>query len=233
MLNWSPTGRLLAYISGESYADAPGRALHLIDVASGRLQILTNLREGDVTHFAWSPNGTTILVTVRQGEQERIYGINILGMVDLNTSPPEQLTHFDSRHAAWSPDGQEIAVASDEGLFVTDNQGGNVRQLTDQPATLPYWSPNGLQLAFLTQPSGTDSNAELWVVERSGQTKLQITDKDTVEHKWSPDGEWLAFTTGNAQVQPPVLYLWMTSIGSEPQLVAEVNNPTFDWIHTQ
>ena len=243
MLRWSPTGRLLAYIAGDAYADAPSQELHIIDVASGRIQILTNRQQGSVTHFAWSPNGTTLLITMQQGDEERIYQIHIIGMVDLNTSQAEPFTHFNSRHATWSPDGTEIVVASDEGLFITDIDGSNIRQLTEQAAWLPNWAPNGLQLAFLTQPKdvaeevspadAARNQAELWVVDRSGQTNVQVAQNGPIDHKWSPDGEWLAFTTGNVQVQPPVLYLWMTSAGSEPQLIAEVNDPTFDWIHTE
>ena len=242
MLRWSPTGRLLAYIAGDSYADAPSQVLHIIDTVSGRLQILTNSQQGDVTHFAWSPNGTTLLVTIAQNEHERIYQINIVSIVGLNTSQAEPFTHFDSRHAAWSPDGKEVVVASNEGLFIMDSQGGNMRQLTDQPSWLPSWSPKGQQIAFLINQNGPNAapsaksvvgQVELWVTDLTGQENIKITEGGHIEHKWSPDGEWLAYTIGNIQVQPPLLYLWMTTIGSEPQLIAEVNDPTFDWIYTQ
>ena len=63
----------------------------------------------------------------------------------------------------------------------------------------PRWSPDGNQLAFVSERSGS---RELWVSERSGGTAAQLTHflNTTVRSpRWSPDGRSIAFASSDGK----------------------------------
>ncbi|MCB0115720.1 MAG: PD40 domain-containing protein, partial [Caldilineaceae bacterium] len=71
MPRWSPDGKLLAYLAAVPAGDAPpgpppavtvvdrGAQLHILDVESGGVYVMTRLR-GGVMAPEWSPDGTQI-----------------------------------------------------------------------------------------------------------------------------------------------------------------------------
>jgi hypothetical protein len=70
----------------------------------------------------------------------------------------------------WSPDGRRIAfqgTGSNQGIFVMDADGGNVRRLTSGLDGAPIWSPGGDLVLFSRVP--TDPwPGDLWVVPAGG-----------------------------------------------------------------
>jgi len=66
----------------------------------------------------------------------------------------------------------------------------------------PTWSPDGQQLAFVSE---RDGNAEIYVmgVDGSGQTRLTTNAASDTAPSWSPDGSKIAFASsrdGNAEI---------------------------------
>ncbi|MBI2907358.1 MAG: S9 family peptidase [Chloroflexi bacterium] len=108
---------------------------------------------------------------------------------------------------AVSPDGRRIAYAVSRALmtedrsemvsqvFVADSDGGNTAQLTrgERSSHSPRWSPDGKQIAFLSDQSG---GSNIWLASAQGGEARQITNVESavLDFRWSPSGERIAFT---------------------------------------
>jgi TolB protein len=112
--------------------------------------------------------------------------------------------------ADWSPDGSRVALigwgqnATD--LFVMDADGQAIRQLTRGPQRrlsdnnwvfYPRWSPDGEQIAYLTDRNS--DYAMLWTIRPDGSGPRQLfnfrsglVSVDSLS--WSPDGSRIAVT---------------------------------------
>jgi dipeptidyl aminopeptidase/acylaminoacyl peptidase len=114
------------------------------------------------------------------------------------------------------PDGRRIAFvvttlseARDEYLstiWVVDVDGAVPRPFTRGPRrdTAPRWSPDGRQLAFVSErePKG---KGQLYVMPADGGEPVRLTDlrPGVASPAWSPDGRWLAFVSRVGGWQEP------------------------------
>lgn len=120
-----------------------------------------------------------------------------------------QLTDGGTWHQPrWSPDGTEIAyvyrATNFSEIFVMNADGSNSRRLTrSQSSSLddndwvfrPTWSPDGDQLAFVSD--GNSYYPVLWLMRRDGSGKRQALAVSGLQEAadglaWSPDGRRLA-----------------------------------------
>ena len=73
--------------------------------------------------------------------------------------------------------------------------GAEARQFTqgDQTDTLPCWSPDGSQIAFLSKRNAKEKTPQIYLIPFSGgeARKLTSIDGDIREMQWSPDGKKL------------------------------------------
>jgi Tol biopolymer transport system component len=216
-LSWSADGERLAYLVGEGGESRIG----VYDVKGGVRTELPEEATGGVSHYAWSPDGKTLLFDLWQGKERRVYRIGVDG------SGLQQLTRFDSWGGAWSADGRSVVVSSGRGLYRSDSQGRTVTQVSKVAGESPSWSMDGKWLAYLTQEEAS-AGQQLWLLEvTSGKTMLVAS--ESVHYAWSPTGALLGYVTGRAAGDTPLLYLWSALPGQPPQLMAEVNDPLFHW----
>ena len=128
-------------------------------------------------------------------------------------TPEDVLSFKNVDDAQIAPDGTCVAfVVGDSfktdgkwarsGIWVVETTGGEPRQLTAGPRTdsLPSWSPDGRQLAFLSD-RGQEGQRQIYLLPAGGGKATTLTriegeipaPRGLNALQWSPDGRQLAF----------------------------------------
>lgn len=223
-LTWSPDGVRLAYLVG----GGKNRRIGVYDTRVSREYMLPGEFATGVSNFIWSPDGQFLLFDLWQGDEQRVYRIDVQG------DSLQQLTHFHSWAGAWSADGTKIIVGTDDGLYLLTSNGRQLRQLTSVPTASFQWSADETWVTYTTVEESTGDTSEtalseaLWLLNHEAGEVEQIV-SNVLWHQWNPDGTTLGYITGNLQGDDPLLYLWTIVPGQTPQLVAEVSDPFFAW----
>jgi hypothetical protein len=103
----------------------------------------------------------------------------------------------DGEYGDWSPTSNWIAHRACHGgacgLWETNADSGEQRRLTTGGSDgQPAWSPNGQQIAYISQDDG---NFEIYRINADGSNKVRLTNSPSSDGLpvWSPDGQWIAF----------------------------------------
>jgi Tol biopolymer transport system component len=200
---WSPDGRYLYFSSDR------GGSMNLwripIDEKSGRVL--------GPAEAITTPSTDSAQISLSRDGRRLVY-------VQRSATRNVQKIAFDDRaekatgEAAWITQGSKLAMSPDvsprdgsvvfgtlapsqEDIFVVRPDGSGLRQLTDDTYwdRQPRWSPDGRQVAFLSNRSG---KFEVWTINQDGSGLRQVTftaGKPNVQlPSWSPDGTKLAYT---------------------------------------
>ncbi|MFL5486027.1 MAG: hypothetical protein ACJ77T_09700 [Gemmatimonadaceae bacterium] len=162
--SFSNDGRMLAFTAQREGKDV----MYLMDVASASVKRRIDLKSVDaIWSPVWSPDDRQIAFSGTHG------GITDLYIVDADGKNLRQLTNdeYGDMQPAWSPDGKQLAFATDRGpetnlpllkfakwrIAVMDLASGAIDVLPGQGGLNlnPAWSPDGRQLAFISDRTGT------------------------------------------------------------------------------
>jgi Tol biopolymer transport system component len=208
----SPDGNYIAFLSTRDLFDID---LFLADAHTGkvirRLVSATTNAHFDALRFidsagTWSPDSRRLgIVLFEKGD-------NYLGIVDAGSGRVDQIRvpGIDAiTNIAWSPAGNVIAISGQKtgvtDLFLYDLDTKQVRQLTDDKYAdmQPAWSPDGKQLAFITDRGAGADPALLHFSDMSiatidldgGQVHLLPLFSNTrhISPQYAPDGRSLYF----------------------------------------
>lgn len=139
-------------------------------------------------------------------------------------TPEDVLSFKNIEDAQISPDGAQVAFVVGDSfrtdskyakstIWIVDTDSGEPRQLTSGPRTdsLPRWSPDGRQLAFLSDRLMAGQRQVFALNRDSGEvTALTHVNGEIPSPRglnalqWSPDGRYLAFLMEDAQTEEEV-----------------------------
>ncbi|HYU53450.1 MAG TPA: hypothetical protein VEK37_10915, partial [Gemmatimonadaceae bacterium] len=140
--------------------------MYLMDVASASVKKRMDLPIDAIWSPVWSPDDRQLAFSGTHG------GITDLYIVDADGKNMRQLTNdkYGDMQPAWSPDGKRLAFATDRGpptdlsvlkiakwqIAVLDIQSGSIEVLPNQGGLNlnPTWSPDGRQVAFISDRTG-------------------------------------------------------------------------------
>jgi Tol biopolymer transport system component len=193
-LTWTTDGRRLIFSSNRDGA----QRLWSIASSGGTIEAIA-VNETGASIPSISRNGNR-LAFVKKVSDSNMYSINLRDLTQGGRSPFASSTKVEWM-PSFSPDGQRIAFASDRSgaheIWLCNNDGSSLRQLTTFEAASPRWSPDGQLIAFDSKESGS-LTSHIYVMRAEGGPRRRLTPVDNYddnEASWSRDGQWIYFTS--------------------------------------
>ncbi|TYP95302.1 protein of unknown function (DUF5050) [Fodinibius salinus] len=166
-----------------------------------------------------SSDGTQILYT--DFSQDGLFRMNADG-----SEQQKLISDVNIGLGSWSPDESQIAFSSDRDgdyeLYITDADGSNINQLTDNTYgdDSPDWSPNSDKVVFRSRP-GSSFNLYTMNTDGTGLRQLTSQSSNVGGAQWSHDGQKLVFSRGED------IYT-INADGSDEQLVYDGSRNLFN-----
>jgi dipeptidyl aminopeptidase/acylaminoacyl peptidase len=205
---WSPDGK---YISFLSTRDGGKTQVWLLDRRGGEAVRLTETAQG-VDDFEWSPDSTRLVLILRDPKPEDLEAAKNKEKPAPATPPkPKTPPPFVIDRLQFKRDTVGYLDRRRTHLYVFNIAAKTTTQVTsgDYDDSEPAWSPDGKLLAFASNRSQPDPDANhdvnIWVVAADNTDKgahlTQVTTNPGPDSQpaWSPDGQWITYV---AQLDP-------------------------------
>ena len=204
---WSNDGSTIAFVSGR---DKPKSQIYLIPTSGGEARKLTDLPEGSIGEFKWSPDGKWLAFSFREqhpdwtekAKKEREEkGLSI---------PPREIDDI-----WYRLDGDGYFGPQRFKLYLVKVSTGEHTLLYDKCPMGGYsfdWSPNSKELAVAhtanKRPMTEPANDQIYRVDLTGQAWMLegLPADEKMSVKWSPDGKTLAYVGNGAKDDPWGVY---------------------------
>jgi WD40 repeat protein len=212
-LTWSPNGRQI--LVGARPLGTDGQflpnTLTLVNLSGANpITVFDQLSTERIEQLAWSPDNTTIMLSLRRDLSDGPHGALYLLSVNEWQLRPLTITGAWDGQPAWSPTASQVVFVStrDGGsaeLYIMNGNGTNPQRLTNTPdgESHPTWAPDGTRLAFIRGEQALIIRDMRTGSETTRYALLGMPRMYAVE--WSPDGQELLILIGS-----PGLSEWRT-----------------------
>ncbi|MEP6711270.1 MAG: S9 family peptidase [Ferruginibacter sp.] len=189
---WSPDGKYLSFVSsrnGEKLSQ-----IWLMDRRGGEAKKITTLK-GDLDEYDWSPDGKKIAMSIHDQD--------FSDTAQTKTRVPYVMDRY---HFKQDRDGWIENRFTHLYLFDIDTKKMDTLTRGNFDETSPAWSPDGKQLAFVSNRStdpDKNENEDIWVMNAvTGAGMKKLTDWPGADRnpKWSPDGNTIAYTSSSSNL---------------------------------
>ena len=174
--------------------------------------------------FSVSDNGVLAYRTGFGGGVRELVWVDRSGKREGTVGPPAGY-----ENPRLSPNGQRLAVFNPEGggdIWVTELETGISTRLTLDPASdnVPLWSPDGTQIAFVSNRDGGVFNIYQKNAGGTGEEELLLeTPHSKTLNDWSPDGRHLLYEEVDPQTKKTDV--WMFSL-ADRKASPLIDNPS-------
>src|SRR6267143_1010202 len=204
---WSPDGRYLSFLAtrprgpgaAPDSTGEPKTQVWALDHRGGEARPLTRVAQG-VEAYAWSPDGTRLVLAIRDTLATPWAG---------KSARPKVITRLQFKR-----DGTGYLDTLRTHLYVFTVASGVPAQITSGASdeSDPAWSPDGRSIAFVSDRSpdpDATHNTDIWVVAADttggprAPRRLTTNPGSDESPAWSPDGKSIAYIT---DVEPDIIY---------------------------
>lgn len=225
---FSPDGKYISFVSARQ--GATKGQIWLMDRRGGEAKKLTDLKT-DLEEYEWSPDGKKIALVLRDPDYA--------DSAKTKVRKPYVLDRYQ-----FKADIKGYLEKGSTHLYVYDLAAKRIDTLTTglYDETSPVWSPDGSQLAFVsnrTEDPDKNQNTDIYIIDaKKGAAMKQLTTWTGVDNNpvWSPDGKRIAYLRSTASgnflmYDQPVLAV-INRDGGEPTLLSKaldrpVRNPVW------
>ena len=225
---FSPDGKYISFLSARQ--GATKSQIWLMDRRGGEAKKLTDLKT-DLDDYAWSPDGTKMALVLRDPDYA--------DSAKTKVRKPYVLDRYQ-----FKADVRGYLEKSPVHLYLFDVTTKKLDTLTTGifDETSPVWSPDGSQLAFVSNRSedpDRNQNTDVYAIDaRKGAIPKQLTNWTGSDNNpaWSPDGKRIAYlrstASGNFLMYDQPILAVVSREGGEPTLLSKaldrpVRNPTW------
>ena len=169
--------------------------LYLIDLTAGPPATASQVTSHvDDLYASFSPKDNEVVFTSNRMSQ-RLWTLFIAGV----SGQGDLRTVVEGQTPAWAPVGDRIAYqgcgerGNNCGLWTVSSTKANPTLVVSDPsASFPAWSPDGSQIAFM---SNRDGNWEIYLVGADSRGLRRLTQNPSSDGMpaWSPDGKAIAY----------------------------------------
>jgi dipeptidyl aminopeptidase/acylaminoacyl peptidase len=225
---WSPDGKYLSFTSSRN--GLTSNQIWLMDRRGGEAKQLTDIKKGELSDYAWSPDGKKIALVITND-------------ADTTKSKSTKPIVIDRFH--FKQDVEGYLMKETTHLYLYNLETKKIDTLTKgvYDEVSPKWSPDGTQIAFIsnrTEDPDRNENTDIWVIDaKTNASMKQITTFNGTDfaHEWSPDGKQIAYlrtTSAESYIMYDQSILCTVSKdGGEPKLLSKtldrpVNTPRWN-----
>jgi dipeptidyl aminopeptidase/acylaminoacyl peptidase len=223
--NWSPDGKFLSFMSSRN--GLKGSQIWIMDRRGGEAKQLTDLKKGDLDEYEWSPDGTKIALVIKTEPDT----------AKVKTPKPIVIDRYH-----FKQDIEGYLTRKPTHLYLYDVATKKMDTLTKgiYDETNPKWSPDGSQIAFLsnrTNDPDRNENSDIWLIDaKTNATMKQLTTWTGSDSspQWSPDGKQIAYlrstSSDNYLMYDQSVLCVVSKDGGEPKVLSKsldrpVSNP--------